>query len=84
MAYQPISVLAAEKITISGWVPANRFVLTGHVVQHPPYKDVPIILTRDDGFHFPRGFVMAFPLWLVYQVLKGLIHVALNQIQLLI
>ena len=84
MAKRPISGLASEKITICGGVPANRFVLAGHVVQYPPYEGVPIIGTRDDGVHFPPGFVLPFALTLAYPFMKGSIHIPLNQIQLLV
>ena len=84
MAYRPISGLAAEQITIGGWVPANRLFLTRHVVQHPPYEGIPIIGTRDDGVHFPLGFVLALLLSLGYAVVKGSIHNPLNKIQFLI
>ena len=84
MAPQPIWGLASEHITISGLVPANWLVLTGRVVQYPPYEGIPIIRTRDDGARFPPGFVLAFALSLGYPVVKGSIHVPLNQIQLLI
>ena len=84
MAFRSISGFASGQITISGWVPANSLVLTEHVVQHPPYKGISIIGTRDDGVHFPPGLVLAFPLPLSYAVVKGLIHVALTQMQLLI
>ena len=49
-----------------------------------PWKGIPVIGTRDDGFHFPQVFVEAFFLSLAYPVLKGTIHISLNQIQLLI
>ena len=39
--------------------------------------------TGDDGIHFPPGFVLALGRTLVSPVVKGLIHIPLNQIQLL-
>ena len=53
-----------------------------HVVQYPPYKGIPVSGTRDDVVQLPPGFVLAFPLSLGYPVMKGSIHVPLNQIQL--
>ena len=35
--YRPIVGLAAEEITIGGWVPASGLVVTGHVVKYPPF-----------------------------------------------
>ena len=83
MAQRAISGLASEQITIGGWVPADRLVLAGHVVQHPRYEGIPIIGTRDDGVHFPPGFVLALALTLAFPVVKGLTHIPLNRIQLL-
>ena len=67
-----------------GWhrVAAYWLVLAGHVVQHPLYEGIPIIGTGDDGVHFPPGFVLALALTLVSPVVKGLIHIPLNQIPL--
>ena len=59
MARRAISGLASEQVTVVGWVSADWLVLAGHVVQHPPYEGIPIIGTRDDGVHFPPGFVLA-------------------------
>ena len=53
------------------------------MVQHPLHEGVPIIGTRDDRVHFPPGSVLALALTLATPVVKGLIHIPLNQIQLL-
>ena len=52
------------------------------MVQHPLYESIPIIGTRDDRVHFPTGFVLALALTLASPVVKGLIHITLNQIKL--
>ena len=78
-----ISVLAPEHITVGGGMAANRLMLAGNVIQHPLYEGVSVVGTRDDGVHFPPGFVVAFYLLLPYPVMEGSIHVPLNQIQLL-
>ena len=83
MAQRAISGLASEQVAVGGWVAAYWLVLAGHVVQHPLYEGIPIIGTRDDGIHFPPGFVLALALTLVSPVVKGLIHIPLNQVQLL-
>ena len=84
MAHRPVSGFASEQVTVGGWIPANRLFLAGHVVQYPPYKGILVIRTPGDGVHFPPGFILAFCLSLTYAVLKGSIHMPLNQIQLLI
>ena len=83
MAKRAISGLASEEVTVGGRVPADWLVLAGHVVQYPPYEGIPIIGTGDNGVHFPPGCVLAFALTLVSLVVKGLIHIPLNRIQLL-
>ena len=83
MAKRAISGLASEEIAVGGWVTPDWFVLAGHVIQDPLYEGIPIIGTGDDRVHFPPGFVLAFALTLVSPVLKGLIHIPLNQIELL-
>ena len=54
--------------------------MAGNVVQYPPYEGIPIA----DGVNLPPGFVLAFPLSVGYPVVKGSIHIPLNQIELLI
>ena len=83
MAQRAISGLASEQVAVGGWVASDWLVLAGHVVQHPLYEIIPIIGTRDDRVHFPPSFVLALALTLVSPVVKGLIHIPLNQIQLL-
>ena len=83
MAQRAISGLASGQVAVAGWVTANWLILAGHVVQHPLYEGTPIIGTGDDGIHFPPGFVLALALTLVPPVVKGLIHIPLNQIGLL-
>ena len=83
MAQRAISGLASEQIAVGGWVTPNWLVLAGQVVQHPLHEGVPIIGAREDRVHFPPGFVLALALTLVSPVVKGLIHIPLNQIQLL-
>ena len=83
MAQRAISGLASEQVAVGGRVPADLLVLAGHVIQYPPYEGIPIIGTRDDRVHFPPGFVLALALTLASPVVKGLIHIPLNQIQLL-
>ena len=83
MAQRAISGLASEEIAVGGWVTPDWLVLAGQVVQYPPYKGISIAGTRDDRVHFPPGFVLAFALTLVSPVVKGLIHIPLNQIPLL-
>ena len=83
VAQRAISGLASEQVTVGWWVTAEWLVLAGHVVQHPPYEGIPIIGTRDDGVHLPPGFVLALALTLASPVVKGLIHIPLNQVQLL-
>ena len=80
MAHQPVSGLAAEQITIGVRVPANRLVLAAGLVHQPRYEGVPIIGTRHDGLQFPPGFVLPFQLSLGHPVVKGSIHILLNQI----
>ena len=82
MTQRAISGLASEQITVGGWVTADWLVLAGHVVRPPPYEGIPIIGTRDDGVYFPSGFVLALALTLASPVVKGLIHILLNQVQL--
>ena len=53
------------------------------MVQYPPYEGIPIIGTRDDRVHFPPASVLALAFTLASLVVKGLIHLPLNQIQLL-
>ena len=83
MAQRAISGLASEQVAVGGWVASDWLVLAGHVVQHPLYESIPIMGTRDNRVHFPPGFVLALALTLVFSVVKGLIHIPLNQIQLL-
>ena len=83
MAQSAISGLASEQVAVCGWVTADWLVLAGHVVQQPFYEGIPIIETGDNGIHFPPGFVLALALRLAAPVVKGLIHIPLNQIQLL-
>ena len=83
MAQRAISGLASEQVAVGGWVAANWLVLAGHVVQQALYEGIPIIGTGDDGIHFSPGFVLALALTLVSPVVEGLIHIPLNQIQLL-
>ena len=54
------------------------------MVQYPPNKGISVVGTTDDSVHFSPGFILAFPLSLAYPVMKGLMHVPLDQIQLLI
>ena len=84
MVHRPILGLAAEQITIGGSVPPNWLVLAGNVIQYPPYEGIPVVGTRNDGVRFPPGFVLAVPFSLSYPVMKGSVHIPLNQIQLLI
>ena len=53
------------------------------MVKYPPYEGIPIIGTTDDGVHFPPGFLLAFPLTPASPVVEELIHIPLNQVQLL-
>ena len=84
MAHRPIRGPGAGQITVGAWVPANWLVLAIHVVQYPPYECILVVGSRDDGVHFPPGFVLALPLLLDYPVMKGSIHVPVNQILLLV
>ena len=56
-------------------IPPAVGLMGGHVVQYPPYQGIPIIGTRENGVHFPPGFVLAVPLLLGYPDMKGLIHI---------
>ena len=82
MAHRPASSFASEQISVGAWVPANGLVLAAHVVQYPPCEGIPLIRTRDHGVHLRPGFVLAFSLSLAYPVVKGSIHIPLNQILL--
>ena len=84
MAQRAISGLASEQIAVGGWVTPDWLVLAGNMIQHPLHEGIPIIGTGDDRVHFPPGFVLALALTLVSPVVKGLIHIPLNQIQLLL
>ena len=68
-------------ISANGGLPAHRY--TPQVTPRWPRGSEPASGTRDDRVHFPPGFVLAFALTLASQVVKGLIHIPLNQIQLL-